>query len=178
MIYVTQENLGKGPKIRQENKMKIIIVEDTKGNSYDIKVDSEDYDELMKYQWIWRDGYAVRKMNGSYYGQHRHIAGALFKEDIIIDHIDNDHQNNQRSNLRRANRFENQQNRKTNVGNTLPKGVRLLPSKKYNVRVQYYNKRIGGGTFDTLEEAIEARNKLAREYHGEFFNASYPIENV
>lgn len=156
--------------------MKIIKVQDTKGNTYDIKVDDADYPELMKHEWIWRDGYAVKKMNGSYYGMHRFLKSVNWKEDIIVDHRDNDHQNNQQSNLRLANRFENQQNRKTNVGNVYPKGVRILPSGKFNVRVQYYNKRIGGGTFDTLEEAIAKRNEIAQELHGDFFNPAHIIE--
>lgn len=157
--------------------MKIIKVYDTKDNEYKIKVDNEDYDELMKYQWIWRDGYAVRKMNGSYYGLHRHLLSVAWKEDVIVDHINGDHTLNTRANLRRASRFENQQNRKTNEGNTYPKGIRRLPSGAFNVRVQAFNQRIGGGTFETLEEALNKRNEIAQALHKEFYRPAHPIED-
>lgn len=158
--------------------MKIIQVEDTKSNKYDIMVDDADYDELMKYTWIWRDGYAVRKMNGSYFGMHRALKSVQWREDIIVDHISGDHCDNRQCNLRLANRYENQQNRKTNEGNTYPKGIRRLPSSKFNVRVQAFGKRVGGGTFDTLEEALNKRNEIAQELHGQFYRAAHPIENV
>jgi hypothetical protein len=156
--------------------MKIIKVYDPQGTPYDIKVDDEDYPKLVKYPWIWRNGYAAMPHQRSFYQMHRMIMGALWKEEILIDHKDGDHQNCQRYNLRRANRFQNQQNRKTNEGNTLPKGIRQLPSGKYNVRVQAYNKRRVFGAFDTVEEAVEARNKAAQELHGEFYRPSHTLE--
>lgn len=156
--------------------MKIIkVYKDT--TMYEVKVDDADYPNLIKFPWTWRDGYAATKITRRYYQMHRMIMGANIGEDVIIDHEDGDHTNNQRSNLRRADRFQNQQNRKTNIGNTLPKGIRLLPNGKYNVRVQSYNKRIVFGAFNTLEQAIEARNAKAKELHGEFFRASHEIGN-
>ncbi len=141
-----------------------------------VTVDDEDYDKVKNYQWIWRDGYACTIVGKRYYQLHRMIMGAQFHDPVIIDHIDGDHTNCRRlTNLRRANRFENQQNRKTNTGNSLPKGIRLLPNGKYNVRIQSYNSRVVFGAFNTLEEAIEARNKRAQELHGEFFRASHPV---
>jgi hypothetical protein len=142
-----------------------------------IKVDDADYNWLKEYDWTIRDGRACTKIGRSYVGMHRLIMGVTTGDPTLVDHEDNDPTNNQRYNLRLADRFKNQQNRKTNKGNTLPKGIRLLPSNKYNVRVQAYNKRINGGTFDTLEEAIDERNRIAKHLHGEFFNASHPINN-
>lgn len=158
--------------------MKIIKVRH-KTKFYDVKVDDKDYDWLMKYDWTWRtgernsEGYACTRIGRRYDGMHRMIMGALYKEDILIDHIDGDHKNNQRNNLRRADRCQNQQNRKTNKDNILPKGIRLLPSGRYNVRIQTYNKRVIVGTFDTLEQAVEERNRVAKQLHKEFFNPSY-----
>lgn len=144
---------------------------------YKVMVDDEDYEWLSKYRWILLDGYAVTKQGKSYVRMHRMIMNASVGENIYIDHIDNNPLNNQRSNLRRADRFQNQQNRKTNKGNTLPKGIRLLPSGKYNVRIQAFGKRVVVGTFDTLEEAVEERNRVAGHQHGEFMNPSYISEN-
>lgn len=157
--------------------MKIIKVR--KGNTdHQIKVDDEDYDSLMTYHWIWRNGYACTKLFGKYIGMHRIIMKAFRGDPDLIDHADNNHKNNQRYNLRRANRFQNQQNRKTNKDNTLPKGIRQLPSGKWNVRLQAYGKRNVIGTFDTLEEAVEERNRVAKHLHKEFYNASYILENI
>jgi len=156
--------------------MKIIKVYEPDGVLHEVKVDDEDYPKLIKYDWRWRNGYAAMPHRRSFYQLHRMVMGALWKEDIIIDHIDGVHENCQKSNLRRANRFQNQQNRKTNEGNTLPKGIRQLPSGKYNVRVQAYNQRRVFGAFDTVEEAVEARNDMAQQLHGEFYRPSHPIE--
>lgn len=155
--------------------MKILDVYAPSGELHKVKVDDDDYEFLKTYDWIWRDGYAAMKNGRTFYQLHRMVMGALFKEPIIIDHINGDHADCQKTNLRRANRFENQQNRKTNEGNTLPKGIRLLPSGKYNVRVQAYNQRRVFGAFDTIEEAIQARNEKAKELHGEFFRPSHTV---
>lgn len=155
--------------------MKIIkIVKGTE--TYLVKVDDIDYPMLRKYIWTWRHGYAATLINKKYNQMHRMLMGVHFKDPILIDHRDNDHCNNQRFNLRRADNFQNQQNRKTNIGNSLPKGIRQLPSGKYNVRVQSYNSRIVFGAYDTLEEAVEARNAKAAELHGEFLNPSYILD--
>lgn len=141
-----------------------------------IMVDDQDFEWLSKLRWVWRNGYACTRIFGNYIGMHRLIMDAHRGEDIIIDHIDNNHKNNQRFNLRRANRFQNQQNRRTNRKNTLPKGIRLLPSGKYNVRLQTNNQRVIVGTFPTLEEAVEERNRVAKQLHKEFFNPSYILD--
>jgi hypothetical protein len=140
-----------------------------------IMVDDADYDWLSEYHWTWRNGYACVRMSGRYIGMHRLIMGVYYREPVIIDHIDRNHKNNQRSNLRRADRCQNQQNRKTNKGNTLPKGIRKLPSGRYNVRIQTYNSRQIIGTFNTLEEAITERNRVAKHQHGEFFSPSHLV---
>jgi len=157
--------------------MKVIKIEKDK-NTYLVKVDDADYAKLRHYTWTWRNGYAATLINHKYHQMHRMIMGVHFKDPILIDHIDNDHTNNQRSNLRRADRFQNQQNRKTNKDNSLPKGIRQLPSGKYNVRIQGWNKREVFGAFDTVEQAVEARNARAKELHKEFYNPSYIIENA
>jgi hypothetical protein len=141
-----------------------------------VKVDDDDYEYLKTYEWVWRDGYAAMKTGRKYYQLHRMVMGVLFKEPIIVDHKDNDHENCQKVNLRRADRFQNQQNRLTNKNNTLPKGIRQLPSGKYNVRVQGWRKRYVFGAFNTVEEAVEARNQFSKELHGEFYRPSHLLD--
>lgn len=161
--------------------MKVIkVAEYVKGGKYkyhirDVMVDDADYDWLRQYTWVFKNGYAATKIGRTYQGMHRMIMGVLPKQPIIVDHIDNNHLNNQRSNLRLANRYQNQQNRKTNKNNSLPKGIRRLPSGRYNVRIQAFGERVIVGTFNTLEEAIEERNRVAKHKHGEFMNPSHPV---
>ncbi len=163
-------------KFQYLNNMKTLLAYRKYGEPITIMVDDNDYEKVKSYQWIWRDGYACTVVGKRYYQMHRMLMGAQFHDPVIIDHIDGNHCNNQRkSNLRRATRAQNQQNRKTNIGNSLPKGIRKLPNGKYNVRIQTENHRIVFGAFDTLEEALDARNKKAQELHGEFFRASHLI---
>lgn len=161
--------------------MKELTISEKKKNSkyrtrlYKILLDDEDYEWAKSYRWKFMNDRPATKIGGRYIGIHRLIMGIQHGEDVIVDHIDGNPLNNQRSNLRVCNRFQNQQNRKTNKNNTLPKGIRLLPSGKYNVRIQSYNKRVVVGTFDTLEEAIDERNRVAKQLHGEFFNPSHLV---
>jgi hypothetical protein len=156
--------------------VRVIKVYEPNGTLHNVMVDDEDYPYLMKYDWKWRSGYAATPHGHSWYQLHRMVMKVLWKENILVDHKDGNHENCQKDNLRKATRFQNQQNRKTNEGNILPKGIRQLPSGKYNVRVQAYNKRRVFGAFDTVEEAIEARNEAAKQLHGEFFRASHTLE--
>lgn len=164
--------------------MKELTISEKRQNSkyrtkfYKILLDDEDYEWAKGYRWKFVNDRPATKVGGKYQGIHRLIMKVKPGEDVIVDHIDGNPLNNQKSNLRICNRFENQQNRKTNKNNTLPKGVRKLPSGKYNVRIQTYNKRVVVGTFDTLEEAIDERNRVARQLHGEFFNPSHPVSEA
>lgn len=159
--------------------MKELIISQKKENSkyrtrlFKILLDDEDYEWAKSYSWHFVNDRPAARIGRKYIGIHRLIMGVKTGEDVIVDHIDGNPLNNQKSNLRICNRFENQQNRKTNKNNTLPKGIRLLPSGKYNVRVQTYNKRVIVGTFDTLEKAVEERNRVAKQLHGPFFNPAY-----
>jgi hypothetical protein len=42
------------------------------------KVDDEDYDWLMKYEWFYLDGYAVTMIDGEIYYMHNMIAANMF----------------------------------------------------------------------------------------------------
>lgn len=161
--------------------MKELIISEKKKNSvyrtrlYKILLDDEDYEWARSYRWHFVNDRPATKIGSKYVGIHRLIMDVKTGEDVIVDHIDGNPLNNQKSNLRICNRFQNQQNRKTNKGNKLPKGIRELPSGKFNVRVQAYNRRVVVGTFDTLEEAIEERNRVAQQLHKEFYRPAHPL---
>ena len=86
-----------------------------------------------------------------------------------IDHIDCNPQNDKIENLRIATRFENCQN--TRYGRTRKEFKGTFQDKrnsKWHCQVQAFGKVHGKYGFATQEEAFDARQKLAKELHGEF----------
>ena len=106
---------------------------------------------------------------------HRLVADAFldnFDDKLCVDHIDNDRQNNNITNLRYATSNENQHNRKINKNNTSGiKGVCYhSQSKKWQASIRLDGLRIHLGLFDNIEEAKQARINKANEVFGEFKN--------
>lgn len=84
-----------------------------------------------------------------------------------VDHIDRNPRNNRKDNLRLATRSQQLCNNKRQ--NTKHRGVYYeQPTGKWYVQVQYKGKVHWGGRFSTKEEAMEAREQMAKEIHGEF----------
>jgi HNH endonuclease/AP2 domain len=88
----------------------------------------------------------------------------------LIDHIDGDRANNRISNLREANRTENQCNRRIDQrSKTGVKGVFLCgKSKKYKAQITLGRKKFHVGTFRTVEEAEVAMKEARAKIHSEF----------
>jgi len=89
-----------------------------------------------------------------------------------VDHIDNNKLNNLFSNLRWATHQENNRNKKIYSNNTSGfKGV--VFDKRYNkwqARTRIDGKSICFGSFDKIEDAVEARVKGVNKIFGEFTN--------
>jgi len=96
---------------------------------------------------------------------------------LYVDHIDNNKLNNLFSNLRWATHQENRRNIVMYKNNTT--GVKgIIYDKRYNkwmARIRVYKKLIHIGSFNTIEEATEARIKKANELFGEFTNNAEKI---
>jgi hypothetical protein len=105
---------------------------------------------------------------------HRLIYEAHFgniPEGLLIDHIDNNRQNNNISNLRLATHSENTCNNSKTNSNTGYKNITFCKKyNKYRVAIKKNNKTVYNKNFKTLEEAIENRNIQLKEIHGEFHN--------
>lgn len=96
-------------------------------------VSPEDFEHLNQFKWCKNgSGYVI---GNRIYRLHRYIKLQILKETIpenyIVDHIDNDRLNNQRSNLRIITHSENSRNKKKKE-NCTSKYIGVSLSKKYN----------------------------------------------
>ena len=120
-------------------------------------------------------GYRICSFKGKTYIHHRLIF--LFFNDYLpsqVDHIDGNPLNNRIENLRPANSYQNQANRKANKSNK--SGYKNVNwderSKSWEVKFMHQCRKMHFGYFKDIElaglVAIEARNKYQKEYanHG------------
>ena len=92
------------------------------------------------------------------------------EDDELVDHIDGNGLNNQRSNLRRATHAENNANTCKSINNTSGfKGVSFdVLSGKWKAYIRINSKQKTLGRFQTREEAYEAYCKAALVARGKF----------
>jgi hypothetical protein len=134
-----------------------------------ILVDDDNFEKLSGFEWSVYDRYAETVIDGKTIKMHRLILG-LEDENTHSDHINGVTTDNRKENLRICNRYQNQQNRKINKNSqTGAKGIVKLSSGHFRVRVQSFGIRVDLGVYKTIEEAINVREKYAREKHGEFY---------
>jgi hypothetical protein len=136
----------------------------------------DDWDYYWLSQWKWHAHknsrsntyYAERRIGhrGPIIGMHRQIMG--FPEGYLVDHIDQDGLNNQRTNLRNTTVAKNNMNRGIGRRNTSGfKGV-TKSGNRWTASITVDRRTIYLGTFDTPFEASAAYNKGALQYHGEY----------
>lgn len=149
-------------------------------------VDDEDYEYLNQFSWhcIFKKyaTYAVSCINGKIIKMHRFIMNT--PTGLVVDHMDHNGLNNQKSNLRNCTQTENKRNRKPG-GDINYLGVSLHKNKymagpidnrelkcatSYKVGITSNGKQICVGYFKTPEEAALVYNDLAIENHGRFAN--------
>lgn len=141
-------------------------------------VDDADFEELNKYNW-----FAHKKSRGIFYVErnyrriegkqttikmHREIMQPL--EGMVIDHIDGDGLNNQRSNLRICTGTENKQNQRKYKNNTSGfKGVSFYRgSRKWGANIGAGGERVFLGLLTSKLKAYEAYCEACIKYHGAF----------
>lgn len=141
-------------------------------------VDDEDYEYLNQWKWyaklVCGNFYAIRNLSVSERKQkgvfqcsmHREIIGTAFD---VIDHIDLDGLNNQRSNLRACNKSQNAINSNKRLGDYTSKhkgvyfaqgawctGIRVMGIIKW------------GGRYKKEIDAARKYNEMAMKYFGAF----------
>jgi len=151
-------------------------------------VDDEDFERVNQFEWFahvsrHKDG-TIRTVYAEHNermgnrqktkSMHRFILG-ITDSKIEVDHEDHNGLNNQRYNLRKGTKTDNQHNAIVRKDNTSGfKGVNLdKDSGKWVARIQAGRKRIFLGHFTTSLEAAWAYDEAAREHHGEFANPNF-----
>ena len=131
-------------------------------------IDPCDRDAVRAHNWTFSNRYVCTSIHGKTVRLHRFIVQP--GPGMHVDHINGDSLDNRRANLRVCTRSQNLQNRRLNADSrTGIKGVGVLSTGRYRVRVQANGKRLHIGVFDTLEEAALARSTVAMEMHKEFY---------
>lgn len=128
---------------------------------YNVLIDDDDFERVSKFKWHLRE-----EKNGTLYvdgttqSLHRFIMGA--EKGTIVDHINRDTLDNQKSNLRFVSKNQNCWNTKKYKKNpeneSLPMGVRLK-GKNFWARIKYNNVGYSLGKYATVEEAEKVHTK-------------------
>lgn len=138
-------------------------------------IDLDDVDKVKNIKWhrsdLQRSTYYCLSNDLEWKRIHRLIMGVTDKN-IVVDHINHNGLDNRKSNLRICTSGQNTCNCLTSKNNKSGhKGVYWSKErKKWCAQISINNKTKGLGRYDTIEEAIEAREKAAKEYYGEFAN--------
>ena len=141
-------------------------------------VDDEDFEKLeylKRYKWQFalrgKMEYATLKVKGKHIYMHRYILG-ITDPSIDVDHKDRNGLNNQKSNLRKANRSENLANTKSREGSSSKfMGVHWhKKGSKWTAQITKNGKITHLGLFKTENEAALAYNAAAKVLHKSFAN--------
>lgn len=131
-------------------------------------IDNEDFDYLSQFKWhSYAKDYVARSENGKTISLHRELMKA--KKGLVVDHIDGNTLNNQKSNLRLCTHAENIMHRvklnKNNNSGTI--GVGKFRNK-WRARIMIGRKEIHLGLFFDIKDAKTARKEAEKVYFGKF----------
>lgn len=152
-------------------------------------VDDEDFEYLNQWGWFaQRDAYTLYacrylpskenkgKKTRTLLRLHRVIMDA--PKGAVVDHIDGNGLNNQRSNLRVCSLSQNQRNSRKQCNNTSGyKGVSWHKGRRmWQAQIVVNNKKVYLGAYDYVTDAALAYNAGAIKYFGEFARLNIVVD--
>lgn len=165
----------------QRNKSEINMNEDVaeivlKDNKYNVvgiaKIDVDKLDIVENKRWCMnKDGYVITRINGTVCFLHHLIMNVSSKNNMVIDHIDNNKLNNTLSNLRVIDKQKNHMNHNGYKNNK--SGFTGVIQDKRNgrwkaiIRINKKPKQIG--VFKDIKDAVRARLTAELKYYGKDF---------
>lgn len=87
------------------------------------------------------------------------LNGIQIPNGTVVDHIDGNYLNNQLNNLRVVTQQLNTKNTDKPAGRSGEKHIDITTSGAYRVRIRLNGKRITLGSFKTIQEAVQERDK-------------------
>lgn len=145
-----------------------LYVHSKKHGKKTIIIDREDLDKINFVKWsIIKDHntfYAIAKHPKTHKNIRLHRVLLNPESNMSIDHVNHNGLDNRKSNLKVCTHYENMQNRLTGSNNTSGyKGVSYRSrNNKFVSRITINKKRVYLGEYGTLEEAIEAIERIKR----------------
>lgn len=160
----------------------IFIIESKKYGKFEVLIDDEDSEKVLKYKWYIAYDYSSRNKKlsrvytyykGKWFSLHTFLTGYSY-----CDHKDGNVLNNQKTNLRQSTHAQNSHNQSIRVTNKSGyKGVSFY--KRYNkwvAHIIYNYKSVHLGYFENIIDAAKAYNEAAIKYHGEFARLNTILE--
>lgn len=144
----------------------------TRARELGILVDDDDQWLLSTILWYVQDhGHVMTNLRRDHNSDahvylHHMIMGCPIWDNLVVDHINRNPLDNRRSNLRWATFAQNLRNNDHPLGQTGMRGTTISSTGKYLSRVAWNGATYHLGTFNTLDEAVNARNEWLAQ-HGE-----------
>ena len=144
-------------------------------------VDDVDFDYLIQWGW-YGNSYARREASGGLTIMMHNVIAERAGLDIsqLVDHRNLNTLDNQRGNLRPANRSQNAANAKIRSDNKSGyRGVFFYPSYGYwDARIRVRGKEYILGRFSDPVDAAIARDLAAVRFFGEFARTKFPVDDL
>lgn len=132
-----------------------------------------DHDEIIKYNWYNKNGYARTKINEKEILMHRMIMKC--PDDKVVDHINNNKLDNRRENLRITTKSVNNQNKKKRLGSMSQYLGISYSDNRYRAYITVNGKHIYIGGYEDEIEAAEARDMyIVHELPDSIYPLNFP----
>lgn len=134
-------------------------------------VDDDDYEWLSQWKWCMSGQYAASRTSGVHVYMHRLIMSA--SPGVGVDHINGEHFDNRRCNLRFATQRENSRNQKRHKRDGY-KGVHWRKdTRKWQAQIMVDYKTVNLGCYTNEEIAATAYDVAARIFFGAFAKTNF-----